>query len=77
MLFFNPIPGHEEKNHLGIKINDPKEVDDWIQKLLFFPDAFNAINEKTLQFQQKIEPLLGAQSVIELLTSIDLDMYHD
>lgn len=74
LLLYQPIPGHEEYNcnhlvnlGLAIKINDRQEIDDWIEKLLFTPEVFEPWLARIEQFQQKMNPLAGAKSVIELL----------
>lgn len=74
MLLYKPIPGHEEyncnhliKHELAVRIHNRQEVDPWIEKLLFFPNAFERLYENMEQFQQKINPLAGAEAVLELL----------
>lgn len=74
LFLYQPIPGHEEHNcshlvnlGLAIKINDRQEMDYWIEKLLFAPDVFEPWIARIEQFQQKMNPLAGAKSVIELL----------
>ncbi|WP_199624853.1 MGDG synthase family glycosyltransferase [Paenibacillus alkalitolerans] len=75
MLIYQPIPGHEEyncnylvQNQLAIRINNRQETDRWIEKLLFFPEAFERLSQNIEQFQQKIDPQAGVKAVIDLLT---------
>lgn len=74
MLMYKPIPGHEEynsdhlaKHQLAIRIHDLQEVDRWIEKLLFFPEAFERLYENMKQYQQKLNPIAGINAVINLL----------
>jgi processive 1,2-diacylglycerol beta-glucosyltransferase len=74
MLMYQPIPGQEEyncnhlvKHQLAIRIHNQHELDLWIEKLLFFPEAFERLNENIKHFQQKMNPLAGAKAVIDLL----------
>jgi processive 1,2-diacylglycerol beta-glucosyltransferase len=74
MLMYKPIPGHEEynsdhlaKHQLAIRIYDLQEVDHWIEKLLFFPEAFERLYENMKQYQQNMNPLAGVKAVINLL----------
>lgn len=75
MLIFQPIPGHEEYNsnrlvnqELAIRINHQDEVDHWIHKLLSSPEPFAFLQSNMEHYQQKINPLAGARSVMELLS---------
>ncbi|MGM1050515.1 MAG: MGDG synthase family glycosyltransferase [Bacillota bacterium] len=75
MLIFQPIPGHEEYNsnhlvnqELAIRINHQDEVDHWIHRLLFSPESFAFLHSNMEQYQQKINPLSGALSIMDLLT---------
>ncbi len=74
MLIYRPIPGHEEFNcnhlvqqQLAIRIRNLQELDSWIEKLLFFPEAYERLNTNIKQFQQKMNPLAGVKAVIDLL----------
>ncbi|GAB7386448.1 hypothetical protein BSNK01_02830 [Bacillaceae bacterium] len=76
MLIYKPIPGHEEFNcshlvsrELAVRISNPHEVDQWIEKLLFSPAAFEHLRMNIKQFQRRINPLAGAKAVLQLLTS--------
>ncbi|MFW5437347.1 MGDG synthase family glycosyltransferase [Paenibacillus apiarius] len=75
MLIFQPIPGHEEYNsnhlvnqELAIRINHQDEVDHWMHKLLSSPKPFEFLHSNMEQYQQKLNPLAGALSIMELLT---------
>ncbi|CAM3926954.1 galactosyldiacylglycerol synthase [Paenibacillus alkaliterrae] len=74
MLIYQPIPGHEEYNcnhlvklNLALRIHHWKEVDDWIEKLLCFPESFDQFYKHIEQFQQKMNPLAGAKAIMDLL----------
>lgn len=76
MLIFQPIPGHEEHNcnylidrGLAVRINHEKEVDSWIEKLLFAPETFEPLRKNIEQFQHKFDPRAGAEAVINFLNN--------
>ncbi|XEC94270.1 glycosyltransferase [Paenibacillus tarimensis] len=74
MLIYQPIPGHEEynsdhlvKHGLAIRIHHRKEADEWIEKLLFYPESFEPYYKNIDQFQQQMKPLAGAETILNLL----------
>jgi processive 1,2-diacylglycerol beta-glucosyltransferase len=76
MLLYQPIPGHEEENcnflvkrNLAIRIGNQNEVDVWIQKLLLYPREFELLQGNIREFQQKIDPMASARSIIKLLVT--------
>lgn len=78
MLIYEPIPGHEEYNcdylvgrNLAIKVRSKQEVDNWIEKLLLFPETFKGLHENMKKFQLNTDPLAGAKVVLNLLARRD------
>lgn len=74
ILIYQPIPGHEQFNcnhlvnlELAVRINNPDDADYWIEKLLVSPDTFEWLRKNMEQFQQRLNPMAGAQSILELL----------
>ncbi|GEN36766.1 MGDG synthase family glycosyltransferase [Aneurinibacillus danicus] len=74
LLLYRPIPGHEESNSdfliehdLAIKANNQREVNDWIKKLLFFPESMEPLRQRVEQFRQTINPLASAESIVKQL----------
>ena len=74
MLIYKPIPGHEENNsnhlvkhELAVRIHLLEEVDGWIEKWLCVPNTFERFCKNIEQFQMKMNPLAGAEAILELL----------
>lgn len=74
LLLYDPIPGQEEYNcnhfvnsKLAVKMNHMRELDDWMEKLLFKPSEFEPWIARIRQFQQEIHPLASAKSILQLL----------
>ncbi len=74
MLIYQPIPGHEEYNcnhlvqhELAVRIHHRREVDGWIENLLYFPDTFKGFFKNIEQFQKQMNPLGGAKAVLDLV----------
>lgn len=75
LLLYDPIPGHEEYNchvlvnaKLAIQIKEMKDMDHWIEKLVFSPSTYDDWKARMTQFQKGANPLAGAQSVLQLLS---------
>jgi processive 1,2-diacylglycerol beta-glucosyltransferase len=75
MLLYQPLSGHEEencrflvKNQLAIKIDNKKELDAWVQKMLFDLQEIESLREKIRQFQKKIDPMASFGSILDFLT---------
>lgn len=74
LCIYQPIPGHEERNcdflvdnHLAIRIDDSNSIDIWIEKLLI-SEQMSFLPDQIQLSQQKIDPLAGAEFIVNLLT---------
>lgn len=72
LIIYQPIPGHEEKNcdflvnnQLAIKVDDIKNIDNLLEKLLFSSDEMECVYKKAKEFQKKIEPLASADFIVK------------
>jgi processive 1,2-diacylglycerol beta-glucosyltransferase len=74
LFIYQPLPGHEEnncefltKNKLAIRINTEEEISDWMRRLLDCPKDIAFLEQNMERFQQMIDPLATARSVLDLL----------
>ncbi|MGM0876665.1 MAG: MGDG synthase family glycosyltransferase [Bacillota bacterium] len=74
LIIYQPIPGHEEKNcdflvnnQLAIKVNDIKNIDYLLEKLLFSSNEIDRVYKKAKEFQENIKPLASADFIVNYL----------
>ena len=60
---------HFVSSKLAIKVNHIRDMDEWIEKLLFTPNIYEPWLARIKQFQESLNPYAGAKSVLQLLSS--------
>jgi processive 1,2-diacylglycerol beta-glucosyltransferase len=74
MFIYRPLPGHEENNcefltkhQLAIRMNTEEEVDEWVSRLLRYPQELAFLERNLERFRQTIDPMETARRVLDLL----------